>query len=135
VINMQDEKISHDKNFWNTIWTDIDEAELDGLMEFCQDFFGDISSVEFDIDNKEIILRATYKTGDGIDQPYNDVPVLEEIVKNYEKIGFAIEYDGAMMYPNGEKEAKWIYGILKIPLTENDNLETIKRKIKEKLNG
>ena len=110
-----------------------DEVDDDELTVFAQEFFGDIVLAEIDIDDSKIILRCSYKTGDGMDSPYNDTPVGKEIAEAYEKAEFEVEYEKTMIYPDGSQEAKWIHGIMELQFTDHDTVETIKDKIKKAL--
>jgi len=82
----------------------VDEDELTDWLSMEVDTGGFMASVTIDEwyngNPKTITINLEYKTGDGCDQPYNDYPPDEAIIKNLEKHGWTVETEGTMIYPH-----------------------------------
>lgn len=82
----------------------IDEDELnDWIHENLETggFSAWVNITEWDEEGlhpKEIQVTLSYKTGDGIDQPYGDIPPDDFIAEALRNGGFDVEFDGIMHY-------------------------------------
>jgi len=74
--------------------------ENEELTEMAREELGYVNLVDLDEDNKELTIYCSYKTGDGIDNPYDPTVIVDEgIIAMFEAMGFTTDTEGTMIYP------------------------------------